>query len=235
MKRRIRLISSLLLALVIGCGMTLTAYAGGSVTYDGAAQDFIFTPGSEYSPTDLFDGYKGVMPGDVLRDTINVKNDASDDVIVDIYMKSLGATDLTEEDGIATVSQEASAGFLSQLNLVVRQDGSEIFNAPADQTDGLTDWVHLGTFEPGDDVNLNLELEVPIDLNNDYAGAIGALDWVFKVVETPLGDGDEDPDGDDDDKGVETGDYANIMLPVSLAGGSLLLILVLFFVRRRRA
>ena len=40
---------------------------------------------------------KGVMPGDKLTQTVNVKNDASKDVEVKIYMRALGAHEGSEE------------------------------------------------------------------------------------------------------------------------------------------
>ena len=65
----------------------------------------------------------------------------------------------------------------------------KLFDAPADQTAGLTDWVCLGTFRSGADVDLNVDLEVPITMGNDYQERIGALDWQFMAEEFPL-----DPD-----------------------------------------
>lgn len=53
------------------------AYADtGSVTYDGNAQSFVFLPGSDYSPSDLFPDFKGVMPGDRLTQTLRLRNDS---------------------------------------------------------------------------------------------------------------------------------------------------------------
>ena len=66
MKKTIRLISSLVLALVLVCGTTAISFAADAtshVTYKGKAEQFIFQPGSKYSPTDLFTDFKGVMPG----------------------------------------------------------------------------------------------------------------------------------------------------------------------------
>lgn len=63
MKKTIKLISSLALALIMVISMTVTSFAASSsVTYEGNAKEFVFAPGSEYSPTDLFTTFKGVMP-----------------------------------------------------------------------------------------------------------------------------------------------------------------------------
>lgn len=207
----------LLLMLAVVLSMAPAAYAEGKVTYDGFANKFIFEPGSTHSPSDLFEDFKNVMPGDTLTETIGIRNDSSRTTKIRLYLRSLGA-------------QENSDDFLSQMNLTVEQNGnSELFKASAEKTAQLTDWVYLGTVYPGAELKLDLTLEVPIEMGNDYMNELGYIDWQFKIEEIPI-----DPS---DPLYPHTGDsnmlyfYAGLMA-LSL-GGTLPLLLLLKGKKRR--
>ncbi len=213
MKKGMKRIAGLL-AVVLLVGLTaMPAAAEGTVTYEGNAREFIFAPGSDYSPTDLFTDFKDVMPGDTLTQGITIRNTVSKNVKIKLYMRSLGA-------------QEGSEEFLSQLHLTVNQKGaSQLFDAPASQTAQLTDWVYLGTVYSGGTIDLDVTLEVPVTLDNRFQDAIGYLDWQFRVEELPVEDGDPSPD---------TGDNTALWLYAGLAGGSAVGLAVLFLVGKRR-
>lgn len=207
------LIICTVLSLLIGT--SLVASADGTVTYDGTAKEFIFAPGSDLSPTDLFSDFKNVMPGDSLTQKVTINNKIEKDVKINVYMRSLGA-------------QEGSEEFLSQMTLDVAYSGkpemAKMFSAPADQTAQLTDWVLLGTVYSGGVIDLDVTLNIPIELGNDFQAAIGYLDWQFKVEEMPV---------EPDDPLPPTGDTSPVMLYIMLMILSAAAI-VLFVIKKRK-
>lgn len=210
-------IITLLVVLILSLSSVLPVYAeDGKVTYDGNAKQFIFEPGSKHSPTDLFPNFKGVMPGDTLTEKITVKNDASNNVKVKIYIRSLGA-------------HEDSVDFLSQLGLKVKKSADNemayMFDAAANETAQLTDWVCLGTLYSGGEVNLNVILDVPVELDNEFQNNIGYLDWEFKIEEFPVEDSDPDA--------PQTGDNSKNGLWFAIMLCSLCMMIILFVWRKK--
>ncbi len=206
-----------LVVLIFALSSVLPVYAAdGKVNYDGNAKEFIFAPGSEHSLTDLFPNFKGVMPGDTLTQKITVKNDASNNVKVKVYIRSLGA-------------HEDSVEFLSQLELKVQKSEDNemayMFDAAAGETAQLTDWVYLGMLYSGGEVNLDVSLNVPVELDNEFQNKIGYLDWEFMIEEFPVEDTDPVP--------PQTGDIGTIGLWVAILLCSLFMLIILLIWRKK--
>lgn len=202
-------------AIVLSSAVSVFA-ADGKITYLGNAKDFIFTPGSDYSPTDLFDNFKSVMPGDSLTQKITLKNEASKDVKIKVYIRSLGA-------------HEDSIEFLSKLTLKVQKSAENemayMFDAYANETAQLTDWVCLGTLYSGGEINLDVTLDVPVELSNEFQNSIGYLDWEFKVEEFPVEESDPTP--------PQTNDNSNLGLWITLFAVSTSMIIIILAKRKK--
>lgn len=210
-------IITIFIACVIALSSVMPAYAAnGKVTYSKNAGDFVFEPGSEHSLTDLFPNFKDVMPGDTLTQKITVENNADNKVKVKIYMRSLGA-------------HKDSVKFLSQLGLKVAKSKENkmayMFDAAANETAQLDSWVCLGTLYSGGKVNLDVTLNVPVELDNEFQNKIGYLDWEFMIKEFPIEESDPKP--------PKTGDDSNIGLWLALMLGSLIMLIVLLFWRKK--
>ena len=198
MKCMFRICLALLLTLLL-CG---SALAEANVNYEGGAEKFVFL-----SDNDLFDDFKGVLPGDVIEQKIAVRNDTEGDVR--IYLR---AEPVSEQD----------RDFLDQLQLTVTTSGGkEIFDAAASETAQLTGNTLLGTFKSKGGVELIVTLTVPEDLGNDYMDCSGVVPWTFLAEEIPA---DDTP---------QTGDW---FLSAAWMGAIAIMatLLILLLARRRR-
>ena len=184
MKRTCKTIFSLVLTLVLTVSLATSAFASSSITFKGFSAGFDFQPGSEYTETDLFDGFKNVMPGDTVTDTITFTNEATDCDYVNLYMRAEAHDEagnplsekVAEKESVATMTE-----FLSKLSMKVWNGTELIYDASPDQLDGLKDNTLLGTFRTGDTTTLKVELTVPIELDNRFANRVGEVDWIFHV------------------------------------------------------
>ena len=205
MKKTLKTISALALALVLLLGMGATAFAESKVTYEGGAEKFVFLPGSEYSETDLFENFKGVMPGDVITQEITVQNNYTKAEKVKIYLRAVvhdeQGNPLSEEVA-RTEDLVSMQDFLSQLTMTVKQGDKVLFSASPDELDGLKENVLLGTFPGKSYTKLVVELSVPIELGNEYANRVGEVDWIFTAEEVT--------------KTVQTGDDSDLILWAAL-------------------
>ncbi|MBQ3182034.1 MAG: hypothetical protein IJB57_00045 [Clostridia bacterium] len=197
----------LIIAVFLVTSTGLSAYAQGNVSYNPGTRKFVFAPGSKESPTDLFESFKNVMPGDSLTEKIEIKNEEANNVKIKLYIKAL---DTSKEE-------RSNEEFLSKLKLSVKQDEkTELYKAPANEEAQLTDWVYLGTVFSGGKVTLDVTLNVPAELGNEFQNAAGYVDWSFKVEELPVESSDPKP--------PQTGD--NMMTYVILMAISAVVIVV---------
>lgn len=205
MKKTLKTISALALALLLLLGMGATAFAESKVTYEGGAEKFVFLPGSEYTETDLFENFKGVMPGDVITQEITVQNNYTKAEKVKIYLRAVvhdeQGNPLSEEVA-RTEDLVSMQDFLSQLTMTVKQGDKVLFSASPDELDGLKENVLLGAFPGKSYTKLVVELSVPIELGNEYANRVGEVDWVFTAEEVT--------------KTVQTGDDSDLILWAAL-------------------
>lgn len=184
MKLTRKTITSLLLALLLVSLSATALAADASVTFKGSSAGFDFQPGSDYTTTDLFDNFKGVMPGDTVTQIITFTNSAADCDFVNLYMRAVAHDEtanplsdkVAEKETVATMTQ-----FLSKLSMKVWNGETLIYEASPDQLDGLQENTFLGTYRAGETATLKVELSVPIELGNEFANRVGEVDWVFHV------------------------------------------------------
>lgn len=215
---------SLLLSLMLVFSLTIPAFAAeGEVTYRGKSKILITPATTEWTSTDLFGNFKDVMPGDNLVEEFKITNAAIDCDYVKVYMQAIPhdasnplSPSVARHETIATMED-----FLSQLRMQVYSGKERIYSASPNRTAQLTEPVYLGTLRTWKSMELEVQLEVPIELGNEYANRVGEVDWVitFEAYDDPT----ENP---------KTGDY--IMMAVAVMAVSAAALIVLFIFKKKK-
>ena len=220
---------SLLMAVAILCSLALPASAA-SLTFN-KKDSFTVQPGIS-NAYDLFDEqFKSVMPGDKIVGYITVKGNFrsfSEDSLK-VWMKAVPHNADGNKPVTAGVGDVADMNdFLNKLDLRVYNENESktkpIFEGQANELDGLQENVYLGSFRKNGKIILRVELDVPIELGNEFAHRTGEVDWLFTV------EAYDDPSVDN----PKTGDYIlRVALPVMAISGAALLLV--FFRKKKRS
>ena len=150
MKRNMKKLFSLLMALLMVVSLTTTAFAAdASITFEGLEEGFAFAPGSQYTATDLFDNFKmavkfgaiGVMYDGTPRPvtdleyyticSLSQRPDREFDEILDEFLTRFGAAAPEAKAYFAHVRARSSAILAStqslrKLNVRNMLDDSEL-------------------------------------------------------------------------------------------------------------
>ena len=141
-----------------------SVFATSTVQYEGGAENFVFYTANN---TDLFSDFKSMMPGDTRATDITVKNIASEYDYVKIFLRAESST--------------SSDSLLSRLTLNLYRDGELISTSPASDPGSLLENYELGTFYPGDETLLTVELSAPLTLGNNFQDADEEIRWLFSA------------------------------------------------------
>lgn len=218
MKHTLRKLTSLAAVMFLSTGFMIPVHADEEmvITFTGEEKGFETTGGSVYTTTDLFNSFKGVMPGDHIEETITFANQDTKNDFVALYLRA----EVHDEENNPILDDEDQVtmeDFLSQLHMTVYDGEKVIYDSKMDETDGLTDNVLLGRVSSKETKELLAVVDVPIELGNEYMNREGAVDWIFTV---------EIPDVPVTPEVPDTGDHMNVfgygivgLLAVGVAAG----------------
>ncbi len=218
------------LALLLLLAFPAAAFAADSaVEFNGhyASSKFGFIP----SDKDLFRNFKGLMPGDTVTQKVTITNDSRDEIRVYLFGEP---------------EHESVKDLLDMVKITVKVAGGATIVADKASAEwpSNTTYYSLGWFDPGEEVDLLVTMEVPATMGNEFKKAEGVVKWGFLVHQYD----DDDDDDDDDDiplgPGVTvngekiplspgTGDDANLYIWAG-AFVALSVVLAVLIAKRRR-
>lgn len=163
--KRIKLIILLLSCVIFiysGVQMSLALGREPGVIYDGKEKAFTFINTQE---TDLFKEFKDVIPGDVLTQKIK------------LYCQNISS----KTNLFLKASIDDSVDLPDDITLTVYSGENIISHGSADATNGLDEYVLLGTVSKDGEIDLSVVLTVPRSIGNEISYVEKNIDWQFAV------------------------------------------------------
>lgn len=187
MKKLFTMFGTIALLAALCLGAAGTALADSGVIFVDHETEFVFVGSNQYTSTDLFENFKGVLPGDKLRQKIVVENDDPDGKTGKIYLQVVPhdeSNPLSPDVAAAGETISSMTEFLAQLHMVVKVEDSVIFEGSPAEAGNLSSGMLLGELSRGQQLVITVELYVPADLGNEYTNRVGEVDWRFTLEES---------------------------------------------------
>ena len=219
----------MLLLLCLAPAVSAADHATIDITDKGS--HFVFQPGSEYSDSDLFYGFKNVFPGDTITQEVHITQKHFGFNKLKLYMRAVPHNSSNQPQPAVLENEqtvEQMNDFLSQLHMKVWKgrnlSKTPIYNSSPDDPDGLSKFILLGEFKKGLTGVITVQLEVPIEMGNEFADRMGEVDWEFMIEEVP------------NPIIPQTGDQTNIglLIGVSLVSLAALVVVVILILRKKK-
>ncbi len=178
--------------------------------------NFQVSPGSQESQSDLFSSFKGVMPGDVCVETIEIRNRTGERKPIRLALTAISPVmDSPEPEQRAAMEE-----LLSMLSVRVWAKNTLVFDATAAASSNKS--VSLGVIPYGKSADMRVELTVPVEVNNRQARNIAQIQWVFSAEDAS------------DPSAPQTGDNSHLVLWSVLCVVSLGGVVGVYFWSRKR-
>ena len=150
-------------------------YEDGEIPVAFRGKDEGFSFGAE---GDLFRAFKNILPGQTVIQNISVENES--DIKTEIYLRAV-----CEDEGV----KEQVARLLTEYAFVkVSAGGETVYKGPVrNDADGAGDnglyaeGICLGEFETDGKKALTVELELAPEVDNEFSGLAGEVDWIFSA------------------------------------------------------
>lgn len=119
-------------------------------------------------PDDFFEGFKTMVPGDVLTDSVKIRADER----CRLYFSSESLKDI---DLLKNIN----------LKLMLTKNGKQTVVYEGVLDAGISEML-LGTFRKSDDAELTFTISMPKDLDNEYTLRNASVKWTFETVSVDI-------------------------------------------------
>ncbi len=188
------IVASLMVTGLINLSLEPAFAASPIIKYDGKKADITF---ENVNNIDLFNGFKGVMPGDKRQQDILIK-----------------AKPINREASfyIKAECDKKTQELLKDVKLTIYKDDKKILDNGM-----IFDQIKLGTFDPNEEISLKLLAQFPLSLENEVANKQLHVKWIITVQEDGKEIAKKNITDDSDNLNTKTGDKIGSILLLVLA------------------
>lgn len=192
-----------------------------AVTFSGKEEGFQFSE----SDTDLFANFKNLLPGCSRTQKIRIKNSSQDKTEIFLHAEAANQEQMTDKQ-----KRLVSLMLSKYAKIIVKQGNKTLYQGPVDGNLLKTEYsmgneISLGTFEPGENQDLNVTLSMSRQMDNEMQSLSGKVKWIFTAK------GQEE--GGTSTAVPKTGDSTDLAGVLVAFVGSIVLLIIACLMKRR--